>query len=162
MSSQEISVIAACVSFVSAVVTLSVNHFISNRKELNQLRVICRILLSESEHNKVLLCGLANKELLSKEFVKSKQMDADWSLLKKESAFYKMNDEDFEVLIDYYRRLPGLQRSIREPQMSDGETTITNMDDIPDFALKPLIEDCEKACVILTKYAKKDSLKKKQ
>ena len=90
MTSQEISVIAACVSFVSAVVTLSVNHFISNRKELNQLRVICRILLSESEHNKVLLCGLANKELLSKEFVKSKQMDADWSLLKKESAFYKI------------------------------------------------------------------------
>jgi hypothetical protein len=123
-------------------------------KEKNQLRVCCRIILAESEHNKVLVSGLIKKELMTKEFIKSQQLDADWILLKKEPVFYRMNEEDFEILISHYREIAALQHVLREPQISDGNTTITKMDDLPEPTLQRILSDCEKVCDILKKYSK--------
>lgn len=154
MSSNATALISAGVSFATALIVISINTLLFSRKEQDQLRVICRILLAESEQNKILIAGLINKELLTKEFIKSQKMNTDWNSLKQESVFYRMDKHDFEKLITHYKEIAGLQRIIYKPQMSDGIITVTAIDDLPESFLQRLLRDCENVCAILAKYAK--------
>ncbi|WP_027938133.1 hypothetical protein [Anaeroarcus burkinensis] len=149
MDSQTISTVAAFVSFISAIITLSVNWIITTLKERKILRVHCRILLSEVEHAQSVFNSLKSNDYKIEDVIPCLTLDHDWDKLKKEHVFGNLNKNEFEILILHYRNIAKIQR-IFSDKVKKLELPISG---IIDRNIDNFLEANSKARAILEKYS---------